>query len=80
MKEHYYGYLNWFSTKKWNYLVYLAAYRGEEMYAKKILMRDADIILSTLASSYHPVMQEFFQGRLLNNFYWGGRNSDGKSY
>jgi len=41
---------------------YRAAYRGEEMYAKKILMRDADIILTTLASSYHPVMREFFQG------------------
>jgi len=39
-----------------------AAYRGEEMHAKKILMRDADIILTTLASSYNPVMQEFFQG------------------
>ncbi len=53
----------------------IAAYRGEEMHAKKILMRDADIILTTLASSYNPVMQEFFQGRFL----FRARNSDDKS-
>jgi hypothetical protein len=39
-----------------------SCYNGESMAAKKTLMVDADIILTTLSSSHHPAMQELFQG------------------
>jgi len=36
-------------------------YNGQEKSAKKKLLKDADIILTTLSSSYHTSMQQFFQ-------------------
>jgi hypothetical protein len=38
-----------------------AVYNGQEKSAKKKLLKDADIILTTLSSSYHTSMQQFFQ-------------------
>ena len=45
-----------------NLFMWSAVYNGQEKSAKKKLLKDADIILTTLSSSYHTSMQQFFQG------------------